>query len=135
LPRNPVNSSRYSLPIQGFSQAVVATTPGRFVFVSGLTARSADGTIVAVGDLQGQVKQVMENLRIVLEAAGASLDDVVRIHTYVRDISNFEPIESCWREYWGEVWPASTLVQIARLFDERQLIEIEATAFIAAGEA
>jgi 2-iminobutanoate/2-iminopropanoate deaminase len=135
LPRNAINSSGYSLPIEGFSQTIVANTPGRFVFVSGLTARSADGTIVAVGDLRGQVRQVMENLQTVLGAAGATLDDVVQIHTYVRDITDFEPIEFWWRQYWGDVWPASTLVQIVRLFDERQLIEIEATAFVPGGDA
>ena len=130
LARKAINSSRYSLPIAGFSQAVAAQTPGRLIFVSGLTSRAADGSIVAVGDLRGQVKQVMDNLRNVLEAAGATLDDVVQIHTYVKDITDWEPIESVWRDCWGDAWPASTLVQIVRLFDERQMIEIEATAFI-----
>ncbi len=130
MARTAVNSPKYSLPIKGFAQAVVAQTPGRLIYVSGLTSRTADGTIVAVGDLRGQVRQVMENLRNVLEAAGSGLDDVVQIHTYVKDITDWDAIESVWRDCWGDTWPASTLVQVVRLFDERQLVEIEATAFV-----
>ncbi len=135
MARKAFNSPKYSLPIDGFSQAVVAQTPGRLIFVSGLTSRAADGSIVAEGNLGGQVRQVMDNLRNVLEASGASLDDVVQIHTYVKDITDWDSLEAVWRECWGDTWPASTLVQIVRLFDERQLIEVEATAFIPDGKS
>ncbi len=62
----------------------------------------------------------------------STLDDVVQIRSYVTDIGRWDEIEPVWRSYWGEVWPASTLVQIDRLFDERQMIEMEAVARIKA---
>jgi enamine deaminase RidA (YjgF/YER057c/UK114 family) len=133
MPRTAINSPDYTVPIDGFSQVVIGTPGAQSLFVSGLTARSRDGSIVAPDDMAGQARQVLENLRTVVEAAGATLDDVVQIHTYVTDITLWDDIESVWRDYWGRVWPASTLVQIERLFDERMMIEMDATALIYPG--
>ena len=102
------------------------------LFVSGLTSRTADGTIVGVDDVAVQMRQVFENMRLILADAGASLNDVVQIRTFVRDIAQWSRIEPIWSEYWGQTWPASTLVQVARLFDERQLVEMEAVAVVGA---
>ncbi len=126
--RQAINSPGYHVPIEGFSQIIVREGIHRTFFVSGLTSRTADGTIVGIGDMAGQARQVMENMATVLRAAGASLDDVVQIRTYVTDITQWDAIESVWREYWGDTWPASTLVQIERLFDRAQMIEMEAIA-------
>jgi len=128
--RRAVNSPGYHVPIRGFSQVVLAPDGKRLAFVSGLTARTADGTIVHVGDVGGQTRQVLENLRAVLSAAGATLDDVVQIRTYVRDVSHWSRIQEVWERFWGDVWPASTLVEVRRLYDERQLIEMEAVAAV-----
>lgn len=130
MSRSVVNSDRYHVPIEGFSQIVEVPDGHRLLFVSGLTARRSDGTIAAVGDPGGQMRQIFENLATVLSAAGATLDDVVSIRTYVTDIERWSDIEPIWREHWGDRFPASTLVQVVRLFDERQLIELEATATI-----
>jgi enamine deaminase RidA (YjgF/YER057c/UK114 family) len=130
MPRRAINSPDYDVPIAGFSQVIVGEVGHTPLYVSGLTARTADGTIVGEGDLEAQTRQVCENMRNVLAAAGATLDDVVQIRTFVRDITQWEVLESVWRGYWGEVWPASTLVQISRLYDERQLIEMEAVALV-----
>jgi enamine deaminase RidA (YjgF/YER057c/UK114 family) len=126
--RRAANSSRYHVPISGFSQSIVVPADGTFIFASGLTARTADGTVVAVGDYAGQTRQILENLRVILAESGASLDDVVALHTFMRDITQWQAVQSVWEEYWGGTFPASTAVQIVRLFDERQLIEIEAIA-------
>ncbi len=128
--RQPINSPLYHVPIEGFSQMIAAPARGTFLFLSGLTARTADGTIVHVGDYRGQTRQVLENMRAILAAADASLDDVVQIHTYLRDIDRWSDVEVVWHEYWDTVFPASTAVQISRLWDERQLIEMEAVALI-----
>jgi 2-iminobutanoate/2-iminopropanoate deaminase len=109
---------------------VRAPARGEFLFVSGLTARTATGEIVAVGDLAGQTRQIMDNLKAILEDAGASLDDVVQIRTFTRDITHWAAIQDTCSSYWGDHWPASTAVQIERLYDERQLIEIEAVALV-----
>ena len=129
--RQAINSPDYDVPIAGFSQIIVGKAGHTPLFVSGLTARTENGTIVGEGDLEAQTRQVCDNLRNVLRSAGATLDDVVQIRTFVRDITQWDILESVWRSYFGEVWPASTLVQISRLYDERQLVEMEAIALVA----
>ncbi len=128
MPRRTINSSEYRVPIEGFSQVVEAPASGRLLFVSGLTSRDEHGEIVAVGDVSGQTRQVLERMQGVLRAAGASLDDVVQIRTYVRDMDDWPAIERVWREIWSEPWPASTCVEVSRLHDTRQLIEMDAVA-------
>src|SRR5438105_15509530 len=116
MPRQPFNSQRYHVPVPGFTQAVLAPTDGRLFFISGLTARTADGTIVAVGDIAGQTRQVLENLKTILEDAGGSLDDVVRIVTYLLDAESHRLVHEIRREYFGDAPPASTTVPVSRLF-------------------
>ncbi len=130
MPRQPFNSPRYHVPVPGFTQAVMASISGRLFFISGLTARTADGTIVAPGDIRGQTRQVLENLKAILEDAGGTLDDVVRIVTYLRDASHHLTVHEIRREYFGDAPPASTTVTVSGLFDERMLIELEATAVL-----
>ena len=130
MPRQIVNSSAYHVPVVGFTQAVRAPADGDFLFVSGLTARTADGTIVAEGDIGGQTRQVLDNLRTILKEAGGSLDDVVRIVTYLRHADDHPLVHAIRVEYFGPQPPASTTVTVTRLFDERQLIELEATALL-----
>jgi len=84
MARKIVASSRYQVPVRGFTQAVEAPAGGRLLFVSGLTARRADGTIVGEGDIHAQTRQVYENLRLILAEVGGTLDDVVRTTTYLR---------------------------------------------------
>ncbi len=128
--RRAINSDEYDVPIDGFSHIVVGEPGETTLYVSGLTSRTADGTIVGIGDMAEQARQVMENMASILAAAGATLDDVRQIRTYVTDITTWDVIDPVWRSYWGEHWPASTMVQISRLFDERQMIEMEAIARI-----
>ncbi len=132
MPREIVTSKHYQVPVRAFTQAVKVPAAGTLVFVSGITARLADGTIVAEGDFRGQARQVFENLKLVLADAGATLDDVVRTVQYLRRMSDHPVLQELKREYFGDRPPASTTVEIPRLYDERQLIEIEATAVVAA---
>jgi enamine deaminase RidA (YjgF/YER057c/UK114 family) len=135
MPRQVVNSARYHVPVRGFTQAVTAPSSGTLVFVSGLTARNADGTIVAEGDTRGQTRQIFENLKVILKEVGGTLDDVVRTVQYLKDMRDHPQMQEVKREYFGDRPPASTSVEVSRLFDERQLIEIEATAVIQAASA
>ena len=130
MPRQTFNSARYHVPVPGFSHAVLAPMEGRLFFISGLTARTADGTIVSIDDIEGQARQVLDNLKAILEDAGGTLDDVVRIVTYLCDASHHERVHEIRRQYFGDSPPASTTVTVLRLFDERQLIELEATAVL-----
>lgn len=128
--RTAINSPEYHVPIDGFSQLIPVEGGTRLLLLSGLTSRSFEGEVVALGDMRGQAAQIMSNMKHILAEAGASLDDVVQIRTYITDITRWSEVESVWKGCWGEVWPVSTMVQISRLFDVRQLIEIEAVAAI-----
>jgi 2-iminobutanoate/2-iminopropanoate deaminase len=130
MARDVINSRLYHVPVAGFTQAVQAPAAGKLVFVSGITARNADGKIEGVGDPAAQAKRILENLRIILAEAGGSLDDVVRIVTYLRDMQHHPAVHAVRHQYFGDSPPASTTVEVSRLFDESQLVEIEATAII-----
>jgi 2-iminobutanoate/2-iminopropanoate deaminase len=103
---------------------------GNVLYLSGLTARDGRGEIVGVGDAAAQARQILESMKRILAEAGATLGDVVKITTYMRDVSEWPQVQALFQEYWGDPWPASTLVEISRLFDERQLVEIEAIAHV-----
>lgn len=130
--RKVITSEQYHVPgVKGFTQAVAIPARGTLVFVSGVTARTADGTIVALGDVAGQARQCYENISGILSRAGGSLADVVRMVTYLRDIEEIWGVLEVRTEFFGDQLPASTSVEVSRLFDERQLIEVEVTALIA----
>ncbi len=115
-------------PVFGYSRAVRV---GRFVYISGTTATAADGSIVGPGDLYAQTVQTLANVRTALERAGATLADVVRTRVYVTDIARFAEVARAHGEVFGEIRPASSLVQVAALVDPAMLVEIEADAILA----
>lgn len=127
--RTQRNSPAYGISVPGFSHAVLAP-PGRLLFVSGLTARDEAGTIVCEGDPEGQTRQILRQLEVILTEAGATLDDVMQCHTYARDIGSWPGVEAAWRDAFGDTWPTSTFVEVSRLYDDRQLIEIDAIAVV-----
>src|SRR5215470_7617943 len=120
----------YEVPITGFTSYTTAQGPGRLVFVSGITSRGAGGEIRAPGDVAGQTEQILRTMKGLLAEAGGTLDDIRQIRTYVLDIETWPQIEQVWRRHWPDRFPSSTLVQVGRLFDARQLIETDAIAFI-----
>ena len=85
---------------------------------------------MAEGDVAGQLTQILDNMTVILAEAGATLDDVVSIRTYILDIARWDDLEPVMRRFWGDVWPASTLVEVRRLFDPRHLIEMESVALV-----
>ena len=121
--RNISSNSPYE-PLVGFSRAVRV---GNQVFVSGTVGRGADGNVVA-GGVYEQSKQIIENIRVALEQAGASLGDVVRTRTYLVDVSTQDDFARAHREAFGDIRPASTLVEVSRLAGPEMLVEMEADA-------
>lgn len=111
---------------------VVAVEGARIVFVSGLLARDREGRIVGKGDMAAQIRQVGENLCIALEAAGATLEDLVRTCTYVTDIEEFFRHVEVRQQYFGRALPTSTTVEVRRLAHPDFLVEVEAFAALAA---
>ena len=109
---------------------VVTLEDCRLVFVSGLLARDASGNIVGKGDMGAQIAQVGDNLRVALEAAGASLDDLVRTTTYVTDIDEFFRHVEVRQRYFAKALPTSTTVEVRRLSHADFMVEVEAFAAI-----
>lgn len=111
--------------IVGYSRAVKV---GSRIYVTGTTATGEDGEIVGLDDGYAQTVQIIKNIDRALTAAGASLENVVRTRMFVTDISRWEEFGRAHKEYFGEIMPATTMVEVARLIDPRMLIEIEADA-------
>jgi enamine deaminase RidA (YjgF/YER057c/UK114 family) len=120
------------VPVPSFTQAVKVPANSNLIFVSGITARQADGTIVGVGDIEAQTRQVLEKIRTILEEAGASMDNVVQMLTHVRRADDIPRVSVIRCEYFGDPPPTSTTVEVSRLFDPEQLIEITVTAAVPA---
>ena len=113
--------------IVGYSRAV---RTGPFIAVTGCAAIGADGQLVGEGDPYAQATRCIEVIREVLESAGASLADVVRTRMFVTDIEQWEAIGRAHREAFGDIMPATTMVEVSRLIDPRMLVEIEADAVV-----
>lgn len=132
MPKEPLVAPGLAPPNGHFSQATVAG-PGRFVFISGMTARRADGTIAGVGDITEQTHQVCRNLAAAVEAAGGTLDDIARVDVYVRNVGDFAAIHEVRRQYFTGDPPASTMVEVSRFVHDDYLIEINAIAVLGGG--
>jgi enamine deaminase RidA (YjgF/YER057c/UK114 family) len=108
---------------------VVAAT-GRLVFISGMVSRGADGRVVGVGDIEAQTRQVCENVKAAVEAAGGTLANVCRVDVYVRNMENLAPIHKVRREFFPSPPPASTLVEVSKFTHPDYLIEMSAIAVV-----
>lgn len=131
----PVNPPALPRPA-GFSYGYEVRS-GRLLFVAGLVARDAQNNVVGAGDLPAQFRQVCENWKTVLTAAGAAFTDVVKLTIYVVDVDDYKrhgrAIGAVYREYFGKHFPAMTLVGARDLYDRADgcLIEIEGMAVVA----
>jgi reactive intermediate/imine deaminase len=130
MTKQALNPEGLPSPVGPYSN-VVTSGPGRLVFVAGQVALDANGEVVGAGDITAQTRQVMENIRLALEAAGATFADVVRVVNYITDVDLFGEMAAVRREYLVEPFPASTLVEVSALMFPELLIEIEAIAVVA----
>lgn len=130
MAKQQVTTSKVREPMGHFSQAIAIEAKGRLLFISGMTARCPDGTIAGIGDVEAQTRQVCENLKSAVEAAGGTMEDICRVDVYVRNIEHFDKIHKVRREYFKAPAPASTMVEVTKMVSPEYLIEINAIAVI-----
>jgi len=128
MPKQQITSQRLRQPSGHFSHATIIEAKGRLLFISGMTARCADGSIAGIGNIEEQTRQVCANLKAAVEAAGGTLDDICRVDVYVRNMEHFDTIHKVRREYFKAPAPASTMVEVTKMTSPDYLIEISAIA-------
>jgi 2-iminobutanoate/2-iminopropanoate deaminase len=128
--KKQVTSPLLATPNGHFSQATAIEARGRLVFISGMTARTVDGSIAGIGNVEAQARQVCQNLKAAVEAAGGTLEDVCRVDVYVRNIEHFSVIHKVRQEFFKAPLPASTMVEVSKMVSPEYLIEISAIAVI-----
>jgi 2-iminobutanoate/2-iminopropanoate deaminase len=128
--KTQITSKKLRQPNGHFSQATRIAAKGDLVFISGMTARTVDGSIAGVGNVEVQTRQVCENLKAAVKEAGGTLDDIVRVDVYVRNMEHFETIHKVRREYFKAPAPASTMVEVCKMTSPDYLIEINAIAVL-----
>jgi enamine deaminase RidA (YjgF/YER057c/UK114 family) len=127
MTRQNISSGTKWEPVVGYSRAVRV---GPHVFISGTTATDANGAMVGANDAYAQTKQVLSNIAAALTRAGARLEDVVRTRIFVTDIGQWEAIGRAHGDVFGQIRPATAMVEVSRLIDPAMLVEIEAEAYV-----
>lgn len=130
MPKKQIVSAKLRAPSGHFSHATMADARGRLVFISGMTARRADGSIAGIGDIEAQTRQVCENIKAAVEEAGGRMEDICRVDVFVRNMEHFDLIHKVRRDYFKPPAPASTMVEVCKMTSPDYLIEINAIAVV-----
>src|SRR3954471_24611110 len=113
--KKEIRSRKLASPSGHFAQAIEVEAKGRLLFISGMVAKDGDGKVVGIGDIEAQTRQVCENVKAAVEAAGGTMDDICRVDVYVRNMEHFDAIHKVRREYFPPPAPASTMVEVTKM--------------------
>lgn len=131
MPKKEIQNSNLPAPMRGGAfPSGVEVPAGRTVHVSGQVSMDTAGNVVGEGDITLQTETVLENIKTVVEAAGGTLSDIVKVTVFILDMDHYDEIHAVRRRYFEKPYPASSMVQVSALIDPRLLIEIEAVAVI-----
>jgi len=124
-----IRPERFPEPKAPFSYGIL-TSPGRILFLAGQTPVNEKGEIVGVGDFEMQAKQVFENMKAVVEAAGGSFADIVKVTIYITDVKYRSELDRVRKAYYGSTAPTSTLLVVSGLAQKEYLLEVESIAVL-----
>jgi reactive intermediate/imine deaminase len=116
----------------GYTHVVEVSGPNRTIYISGQIAFDKDGKVVGAGDMKAQAEQVFKNLETALTAAGAKFSDVVKMNSYITDMSKVQAVRDVRARYFKDATPASTFVEVKGLVRPELLLEIEVIAVVPA---
>jgi enamine deaminase RidA (YjgF/YER057c/UK114 family) len=132
MPKEIVNPPQLPPP-RGYNHGIVGSG-GRILFLAGQDASDGDGSIVAPGNLLAQFEQVLRNVEAVVEAAGGTMHDVVKLNIFVSDrdayVTNLRELGRIFRRYFGDHYPAMALFEVSAFFRDENLIEMEGMAYL-----
>lgn len=127
MPRELISSGAVWEPVVGYSRAVRV---GPWISIAGTTAATPDGGVVGGNDIGVQAREALRRIAVALTQVGAELEHVVRTRMYVTDISRWEEVGQAHGEVFGDIRPATSMIEVSRLISPGLLVEIEADAVV-----